>query len=70
MKHCEYGNCESIAKFGMFRLNSDGSKTWVNLCNLHDRLTDYNNRMQRERHPNKTFKEVKSENHNNLQVVE
>jgi hypothetical protein len=70
MKQCEYLGCDSGAKFGMFKLNADGTKTWINLCNFHDREVDYYNRIIRELHPGMTWQEVKSENHNNLQAAE
>jgi len=34
---CEVENCPNKAKYNLYRFNSDGSKTWLNVCAAHER---------------------------------
>jgi len=35
---CQWEGCKSRAKFAIYRINADGSKDWMHVCDIHDRL--------------------------------
>ena len=35
---CEVENCKLSARFNLYRFNADGTKTWLRVCDLHERL--------------------------------
>lgn len=34
---CQVEGCHYEAKFNLYRFNRDGTKTWINVCDMHER---------------------------------
>ena len=45
MTNCEIDGCKKPAKYGTYRFNPDGSKTWLRVCIAHEiQIGDANER--------------------------
>ena len=51
MNNCNHPECKKKGQFGMYVLNEDGTKTWHNFCEIHDRFADRQNQIVRAKFP-------------------
>ena len=34
--NCQVEGCNNLAKYGLYKTNSDGTKAWLQVCKLHE----------------------------------
>ena len=49
---CEFEGCQKEAHFALYWLNEDFTKTWMNLCDFHDKLISQKSQRLRAQYPN------------------
>lgn len=48
-KPCEVEHCNRPAKYNLYRQNPNGTKTWLDVCDIHERQIAFDN-LKREGH--------------------